>query len=102
MRIFRKLLNTGDGVVDVKMIFLVFPFFGLGLLAAAGLTGGAVGLGVGLAAGAAVGYYYNRPMYYPYPAMSYASYASYAPYPYSYGAPAFSPGRVCPHCGAAI
>ncbi len=81
------------------MILLVFPFFGLGLLAAAGLTGGAVGLGAGLAAGAAVGYYYNRPTYYPYPAMSYAS---YAPYHYSYGAPAYSSGRVCPHCGAAI
>ena len=54
------------------------------------LVGGALGLGVG----AGVGYYYARPMYYPA--------ATYAPYPYYYAVPPSSPGRVCPHCGAAI
>ena len=74
------------------------PFFLpiLGGLLAAGVVGGAVGLGVG----AAAGYYWGRgsgPMYYQMPG------ANYAPYTYySYAAPQFSAGRVCPHCGAAF
>ncbi|MGA3108067.1 MAG: hypothetical protein ABSD99_01200 [Candidatus Bathyarchaeia archaeon] len=72
----------------MKLVPFFLPIVG-GLLAA-GLVGGALGLGVGAAA-----YYYSRPMYYPYPA------ANYSPYPY-YAAPQFSQGRVCPHCGAAI
>ena len=71
------------------------PFFIpiVGGLLAAGLVGGAVGLGVG----AAAGYYWSRPTYYQMPAQNYAPYTYY-----SYAAPQFYSARVCPHCGAAI
>jgi len=75
------------------VILVVFFIPIVGGFLAGGLVGGALGLGVGGAVGY---YYYSRPMYYPIPA------ASYAPYPYYYAVPPSSPGRVCPHCGAAI
>jgi hypothetical protein len=89
-----QFLYTEKRVLDSNVIHVPFFIPIIGGLLAAGLVGGTVGVGVGAAA--AYYYYHGRPMYYPVPA------ANYTPYPYYYAVPPSSPGRVCPHCGAAI
>jgi hypothetical protein len=75
------------------MVFFL-PLLGLGAVAAAGLTGAAVGFGVGAVAGFGAAYAFSRPrVWYPFPNQYYGYYNPYYYAPY-YASPAFYPRPV--------